>query len=41
MLAYGDPADYCDEYVQIGESTAIESLKKFAVAVVEVFDDEY
>ncbi|KAK2647622.1 hypothetical protein Ddye_015111 [Dipteronia dyeriana] len=27
MLAYGCPADILDEYVQIGESTAIESLK--------------
>ncbi|XP_062021009.1 uncharacterized protein LOC133737487 [Rosa rugosa] len=41
MLAYGVPADYVDEYVQIGESTAIESLKRFVVAVVEVFGDEY
>ncbi|XP_020262857.1 uncharacterized protein LOC109838841 [Asparagus officinalis] len=41
QLAYGVPADYVDEYVQIGESTAIESLKKFITAVVEVFGDEY
>ncbi|XP_061998919.1 uncharacterized protein LOC133716216 [Rosa rugosa] len=41
MLAYGVTADYVDEYVQIGESTAIESLKRFVVAVVEVFGDEY
>ncbi|KAJ9543304.1 hypothetical protein OSB04_023011 [Centaurea solstitialis] len=41
LLAYGVPADYVDEYVQIGESTAIESLKRFVVAIVEVFGDEY
>nr|XP_011465812.1 PREDICTED: uncharacterized protein LOC101310615 [Fragaria vesca subsp. vesca] len=41
MLAYGVPADYVDEYVQIGESTAIESLKRFVTTVVEVFGDEY
>ena len=29
QLAYGVPADYVDEYVRMGESTAIESLRKF------------
>ncbi|KAF8403482.1 hypothetical protein HHK36_011586 [Tetracentron sinense] len=41
MLAYGVTADYVDEYVRIGESTAIESLKKFVKAVVAIFSDEY
>ena len=41
QLAYGVPTDYIDEYVEIGESTAIESLKKFIKVVVEVFGDEY
>ncbi|KAL6579436.1 hypothetical protein OROMI_009652 [Orobanche minor] len=41
QLAYGVPADYVDEYVQIGESTAIESLKMFVRSIVEVFGDEY
>ena len=41
MLAYGVAADYVDEYVRIGESTAIESLKKFVNAVVQIFSDEY
>ncbi|KAF8391284.1 hypothetical protein HHK36_023586 [Tetracentron sinense] len=41
MLAYGVAADYVDEYVRIGESTAIESLKKFVKAVVAIFSDEY
>ncbi|KAK3225453.1 hypothetical protein Dsin_005315 [Dipteronia sinensis] len=38
MLAYGCPADILDEYVQIGESTAIESLKRFCDAVIGVFE---
>jgi hypothetical protein len=37
MLAYGVPADYVDEYVRIGETTAIESLEKFVQAVVSIF----
>ena len=41
MLAYGVSADYTDEYVRIGESTALESLKHFCRAVIEVFGDEY
>ncbi|KAF8394244.1 hypothetical protein HHK36_020451 [Tetracentron sinense] len=41
MLAYGVAADYVDKYVRIGESTAIESLKKFVQAVVAIFSDEY
>ena len=41
MLAYGLPADATDEYIQIGESTTIESLKRFCRAVVEEFKDEY
>jgi hypothetical protein len=41
MLAYGVSADALDEYIRIGESTALESLRKFVVAVVEVFGAEY
>jgi len=41
MLAYGVPADALDEYFRIGESTALEALRKFVVAVVEVFGPEY
>ena len=29
ILAYGTPADSVDEYIRIGESTAIESLRRF------------
>ncbi|KAL5579403.1 hypothetical protein UlMin_011845 [Ulmus minor] len=41
MLAYGVPADSVDEYMRIGESIAIESLKKFVKAIIAVFGDEY
>ncbi|KAL5806110.1 hypothetical protein ACOSQ4_028843 [Xanthoceras sorbifolium] len=41
MLAYGVPADSTDEYIKIGESTAIESMKRFCRAVVEVFGERY
>ena len=41
MLAYGVAADQVDEYLRIGETTGIESLKRFAKVVVEVFGDEY
>jgi len=41
MLTYGVPADATDEYVRTGESTALESLRKFVRAVIEVFGDEY
>ncbi|KAL5546655.1 hypothetical protein UlMin_006342 [Ulmus minor] len=41
MLAYGMAADATDEYIKIGESTAIQSLKKFCRAVVEVFAEQY
>jgi hypothetical protein len=36
QLAYDVPADYVDEYIRIGESTAIESLRKFVRAICEV-----
>ena len=41
MLAYGVPANATDEYIKIGESTAIESLKRFCRAVVEIFAERY
>ncbi|XP_074326626.1 uncharacterized protein LOC141664570 [Apium graveolens] len=41
MLAYGTAADAIDDYVRIGESTAIESLRRFVKAIVEVFGAEY
>ena len=41
MLAYDVAADQVDEYLRIGETTAIESLKRFVKVVIEVFGDEY
>jgi len=41
MLSYGVPADATDEYVRIGESTALESLRRFVDAVDELFGEEY
>ncbi|XP_052209296.1 uncharacterized protein LOC127812807 [Diospyros lotus] len=39
--AYGTPADSVDEYIRIGESTAILSLRRFVKAVIVVFGDHY
>ncbi|XP_028117195.1 uncharacterized protein LOC114314866 [Camellia sinensis] len=33
--------DFMDEYLRIGESTAMKSVKKFVKAVVAIFSDEY
>ncbi|XP_042978992.1 uncharacterized protein LOC122309547 [Carya illinoinensis] len=41
MLAYGVTGDFMDEYIHIGESTAMESLNKFTETVVTVFSEEY
>jgi hypothetical protein len=41
MLAYGVPTDVLDEYIRIGKSTALEALRKFVVAIIEVFGLEY
>jgi len=40
-LAYGIPADLTYEYLRIGETTAIESLRAFVKAIVEVFGNWY
>ena len=37
ILAYGAPGDYVDEYVQIGETTAIECLVNFVRGVNDIF----
>uniref|UniRef100_A0A0D3CT41 Uncharacterized protein n=1 Tax=Brassica oleracea var. oleracea TaxID=109376 RepID=A0A0D3CT41_BRAOL len=41
ILAYGLLADSTNEYIKIGESTALESLKRFYRVVVEVFGSHY
>jgi hypothetical protein len=38
MLAYGIPADATDEYCRTGESTAIEAMKRFTVAIRGCFE---
>ena len=40
ILAYGTPTDSVDEYIRIGESTVIESLRRF-VKVIAMFGDHY
>jgi hypothetical protein len=40
-LAYGVPADACDEYCRLGESTALEAMKRWVVAVRGVFEAQY
>lgn len=41
ILAYGTASDYIDEYLRIAESMAMESLRRYAKAVIEIFSDEY
>ncbi|KAM0059439.1 putative harbinger transposase-derived protein [Helianthus debilis subsp. tardiflorus] len=41
MLAYGVTTNFMDEYIDIGESTAMESLKKFCETIVSIFSAEY
>ena len=41
MLAYGVSTDSTNEYIKIGESTTIESMKRFCRTVVELFKDQY
>ena len=37
MLAYALPANAINEYIKIGESTAVENFKRFCYNIVEVF----
>ncbi|XP_041020538.1 uncharacterized protein LOC121262204 [Juglans microcarpa x Juglans regia] len=41
MFAYGVTADFMDGYLNIGETTALRSLKMFVKAVVSIFSEEY
>ena len=41
MMAYGIPADLVDAHLAMSESQAIECVKRFAVAIVHVFDTVY
>ncbi|XP_042973075.1 uncharacterized protein LOC122304878 [Carya illinoinensis] len=41
MLTYGVIENFIDEYIRIGESTTMESLKTFSKTIVSIFSDEY
>ncbi|XP_028094240.1 uncharacterized protein LOC114294314 [Camellia sinensis] len=41
ILSYGVAADAVDDYIRIGESTAIQSLQQFCNSVIEIFGPEY
>jgi hypothetical protein len=41
MLAYGIPDDLIDDHLAMGESTSILCVKRFAVAIVNVFGSTY
>ena len=41
VIAYGFPANYADEYLCIGEDTAIKSVCVFAKTIIRVFGPEY
>jgi hypothetical protein len=41
VLAYGSSADSIDDYVHIGEDTILEAVRRFTLAVMEIFGDEY
>jgi len=41
MLGYGISIDCIDEYLNIGESTSLQCLKKFAEGVIAIFGEEY
>jgi len=40
-LAYGFSTDACDEYVQMVEIIAIESLKRFVQAIRKLYEKQY
>ncbi|XP_033145190.1 uncharacterized protein LOC108871618 [Brassica rapa] len=41
QLAYGSAADAVDEYLRIGESTALLCLHKFTDGIIRLFGEEY
>lgn len=41
MLAYDLSADSTDDYIKIGESTALKSSKQFCLAIIKMFGDRY
>ncbi|CDP06307.1 unnamed protein product [Coffea canephora] len=41
QLAYGAPADQLDEYIRMGETTAIECLSQFCRCVIDIYGAQY
>ncbi|KAL8131300.1 hypothetical protein AgCh_007289 [Apium graveolens] len=41
MIAYGVPVDSVDDYIRIGESTVIESLRKYVISINQIFGEQY
>jgi len=41
QLATGSAADELDEYLKIGETTAMEAMKNFVKGVIDIFGDKY
>ncbi|XP_047949428.1 uncharacterized protein LOC125195298 [Salvia hispanica] len=41
QLAYAGPADMFDEYLQMGETTALKTLRQFCKGIKELFKGEY
>jgi hypothetical protein len=41
MLAYAVPGDFVTEYLRVKEATALESMKRFCKAVIEIYKEEY
>ncbi|KAL0862816.1 hypothetical protein Bca101_041934 [Brassica carinata] len=41
MIAYGGAADAFDEYLRIGETTALLCLEHFVQGIIDLFEDEY
>jgi len=39
MLTYGVTADFMDEYLKIGETTVVKSLKRFVQAIISIFSE--
>ena len=41
MMAYGCPADAVEEYLRLGDTTAISCLEHFVERIINLFGDEY
>ncbi|XP_042456377.1 uncharacterized protein LOC122040950 [Zingiber officinale] len=41
QLAYGGSADQFDEYLRMGETTALECLSNFCQCVIQIYGGEY